>query len=209
VAALQEIVWVSLLWLLFIGSLTGLAIGIGLTTNAGATLRFFNTMNRWVSSRAALKPMEIPRPVENRIPEKQRRWIVGALFIVGGLYASVLLAGIDASHWTLLRSGRYAVIYSVLFDATRWFLLVSCTAAVVMGVMLLFFPQQWGRLETWGNRWYSSRRIAASGDVMHFPLDRWVESSPRYAGGILILLSAVAVVAFGILLYVRLKLGLR
>ena len=57
-AALQEIAWTSLLLLLFIGSLAGLAMGIGLTVRSEATLRFFNTMNRWVSSRAAMKPME-------------------------------------------------------------------------------------------------------------------------------------------------------
>ena len=206
-AALQDIVWLSLLLVLFIGSITGLAAGIGLVACSGPTLRFFAQLNRWVSTRSVLKPMEVPREVENRIPEQTRRRIAGLVFLLGGLYASILLVGTGTAGAVLFRVGRYAVIYSMLFDAFRLFLLFACAAAAIMGIMLLFFPRAWARLEAWGNRWYSTRRVIASGDVMHFPLDRWVEGSPRYAGGIITMFSIVSIVAFGILLYIRLYPG--
>jgi hypothetical protein len=209
VAALQEIVWMSFLWLLFVGSLAALAAGIGLVFSGNATLAFFVRLNRWVSSRAVMKPMEVPHLVGNRVSESKRRWVVGLIFVVGGLYASLLLGSANISGSPLFRTGQYAVLYALLFDSLRLFLLVTSAAAAVMGILLLFFPAGWARLEALGNRWYSTRQVIARGEVMHFPIDRWVESSPRYAGGIITMLALVGVVAFGILLYVKLKLGLR
>ena len=207
-AAIQEIIGLSLLLFLLVGSLAGLGLGVGLLTGAERTLRLCHSMNHWVSSRAALKPIEIPRTVGVNIPESKKRGIAGVLFVVGGSYAAVLLAGVKSPGAVLFGTSKWAAVYAVLFDTLHRCVLVGCIAGVVIGVMLLFFPGAWHRFETWGNRWYSTRRIVASGEVMHLPLERWVESSPRSAGGILTALSVVALVAFGILLSLRLKLGL-
>jgi hypothetical protein len=208
VAAIQEIVWLSLLLFLFLGSLAGLGLGIGLFVRTDSTLRLCRSMNKWVSSRAALKPVEIPRTVGANIPEAKKRVVAGVVFLLGGLYASVQLAGVKSPGAILFGTTKWAVIYAILFDSLRWFVLIGCLAAVVIGVMLLFFPAAWRRFEAWGNRWLSTRRAVAGGDAMHFPLERWVESSPRSAGGILTALSVVSLLAFGVLIALRLKLGL-
>ena len=70
--------------------------------------------------------------------------------------------------------------------------------ALILGVALLFSPDIWARLEERANRWRSTQHFFASGDAMHLPLDRWVERSPRFAGGLITLLSAIALAAFGI-----------
>ena len=206
--AIQEIIWLSLLLFLFVGSLTGLGLGLGLFLRSDATLRICKSMNQWVSSRAALKPVEIPRTVGANIPEARKRGVSGVVFVLGGLYASITLAGVKTPGAALFGTGKWAVIYAILFDSLRWFVLAGCLAAIVIGVMLLFFPEAWRRFEAWGNRWISTRRVAASGEAMYFPLERWVESSPRSAGGVLTVLSVGALVAFGVLIALRLKLGL-
>jgi hypothetical protein len=208
VAAIQEVVWLSLLLFLFLGSLTGVGLGIALFVRSEATLRLCRSMNQWVSSRAALKPVEIPRTVGATIPEARKRGVAGVVFVLGGLYAAMQLATVTSPGAALFGTSKWAVIYAILFDTLRWSVLAGCMAGVAIGVMLLFFPRAWRRFEVWGNRWVSTRRVAASGEAMYYPLERWVESSPRSAGGILAVLSILSLVAFGILLALRLKLGL-
>src|SRR5262245_12697327 len=62
-----------------------LVAGLGLIFGSAATLRFFSGMNRWVSARRALRPVEIPRDSGPAV-QKHRRWL-GVIFIVGGGFA--------------------------------------------------------------------------------------------------------------------------
>ena len=59
------------------------------------------------------------------------------------------------------------------------------------------------RLEARANHWHSTRQFFARTDVMHTPLDRWIEQSPRPAGVLITILSLVAVTAFAALLVWR------
>jgi len=60
----------------------GFAAGIGLIISSARTLRFFQVMNRWISTRGALRPMEIPRNTdqfshwrpESTPPQSARHW---------------------------------------------------------------------------------------------------------------------------------------
>src|SRR5437868_4356187 len=142
-AALREIFVSTLLITMLLGSLTGLAVGLGLVFRTQGTIRFFATVNRWISSRAALKPLEVPRPLEQRIPEGKRRWIAGSIFTVGGAFASVLILDKVSVPAKVFVGSRASVVSLLLFDAARWFLLVACVAAVAMGIMLIFFPATW------------------------------------------------------------------
>src|ERR1700716_1913412 len=54
------------------GSLLGIAVGLGLLFRTAATLRFFATMNRWVSTRRSLKALEIPRSIGSPTARKPR-----------------------------------------------------------------------------------------------------------------------------------------
>lgn len=200
-AAFREVLSQSLLIFLFIGSLTGLVVGIGLIVRSQRTLAFFRSINTWVSTRSAMKTVEIPRTVGRPLADSKRRWATGLLFVIGGLYAALLLAeNIGVSSAVLFRAGRSAPLFAILLDSLRWFLLIGCCAGVVIGVMLLFFPGHWAGVEAWANRWHSTRRLAAGGEVQYHPLDRWVERSPRTAGTLVAVGSAVALGAFGILL---------
>jgi hypothetical protein len=193
--------------ILFVGGLFGLAIGAGLLLNTAAMLQFFARMNRWVSTRRSMKPVEIPRGMDNQVPaDATRRWIAGAIFAAGGAYAGFVLGTrIDVMKviWAFGIEGQMLPIAAILMDTVRWFLVVGCAGAVLIGVLLLFFPGAWRAVEALGNRWYSTRQLIAGGDSVHLTLDRWVELFPRAAGAIIVVLSLVPALTAGVLLFGR------
>jgi hypothetical protein len=186
------------------GSLLGIAVGLGLLLRTAATLHFFGTMNRWVSTRRSLKPLEIPRSIGSPTARKPR-WN-GLVLVLAGAYVSVVLWQLDGGKlaFAIPPGARYAVITGILFSALRWFMVVGGLAVVAVGVMLLFFPAAYPAFEARANHWYSTRQALTGGDRMHMTLDRLVESFPRAAGLLIVCLSLVSAVAFGFLSFSRL-----
>jgi hypothetical protein len=131
----------------------------------------------------------------------QRR-VAGSVFTVAGSFAAVVLATMPAIPAAALVQARGAMwAFSLLLaDFLRWFLAVGCLGAAIVGILLVFFPQAWARIEARANHWHSTQRLFTEADVMHMPLDRWIERAPRPAGALIAVLSVVAVVAFATLL---------
>jgi hypothetical protein len=204
-AALREILVHALLLVLLIGSVGGIAIGIGLIVRTEAVLVFFGRMNKWALSGIDAKARE-EHPVDgpSRLSTPQRR-IAGALFVLGGAFSAAVLATMPKIPAITLLQARGGVwsMSLLLADAMRWLLTAGCIFAIVAGVMLIFFPDAWKRLEMRANHWHSTKRFFVQTDVMHMPLDRWIERSPRPAGALITALSVVAVVAFAALLFLR------
>jgi len=198
---LREVLVLSVLIVLFIGSGAGLAIGVGLLLRAQATLAFFSRANRWVSSGMDVTARQ-DRPVRGpaSLTDGQRRF-AGAVFALGGAGAALFLA-VGGNLPTLVAArGAAWVMSMVLADAIRWFLVIGCTGAAAIGVLLLFFPRGWVALEARANRWCSTQTFFAQADAMHSPIDRWIERSPRPAGVVIAVLSAISVTTFGVLLF--------
>jgi hypothetical protein len=86
-------------------------------------------------------------------------------------------------------------------EVAKWLLVAGCAVSVATGVLLLFFPRAWGRVEAVANRWYSSRQLTSGGDDMHLPLDRMVGAFPRTAGGAILILSLASASACALLLF--------
>ena len=199
-ATLREVLVQSLLIVLLLGSFVGVATGVALVVQAQAALDFLRRMNRWVTNRIDQKAREEHPVGATRALSAPQRRVAGTAFTLGGAYAAILLASapkIPAA--TLLQArGVLWAVYLFLADVLRWVLVVGCTAAVVIGVLLLFFPAAWTRIEARANGWYSTREVFARADVMHTPLDQWIERSPRLAGALVAALSLIAVAAFAI-----------
>jgi len=204
-AALREVLVQALLLVLLIGSLGGIAIGIGLIVRTQAVLVFFGRMNKWALSGIDTRARE-EHPVEGPSAlSRPQRTIAGSVFVLGGAFSAAVLATmpkIPAITLLQARGGLWSM--SLLFaDAMRWLLIGGCIFAIVAGIMLMFFPDTWKRLEMRANHWHSTKRFFVQTDVMHMPLDRWIERSPRPAGALITVLSVVAVVAFAALLFLR------
>ena len=203
--ALREVIVQSLLILLLLGSVAGIAVGVGLVIRTQAMLGFFARMNRWILSRIDSKARE-EHPVggASTLSSPQRR-IAGTVFVLGGAFSAAVLATmpkIPAAAVLQARGGLWS-ISMVLADSVRWLLILGCVFATVAGIMLIFFPDAWRRLEERANQWHSTKRFFAQTDVMHMPLDRWIERSPRPAGALIAALSLVALIAFAALLLWR------
>jgi uncharacterized protein YjeT (DUF2065 family) len=185
---------------LFVGSLLGFALGIGLVLRAGVMLPFIRFMNRWVSTRQALAPLE--RPLQLAPLASGARWFGAVLIALGAFAAAILLAKLDPGAVAgLFKVDARTSLLGILLDAMRWLLVVGSLAAVVIGVMLLFFPQAWRRVEARANRWHSTHELEVAGDVLRPSLDRLVEAFPRASGLMILALSMVAALSSGMLLF--------
>jgi hypothetical protein len=195
--------WVAefLVVLFLAGGFAILAAGLGLIFNSAGTLRFFSRMNRWVSTRRTLRPIEIPRDTGQAV-QKYRRWL-GAIFIAGGSFAIYGLAMQFSARAavTLLGLDIFRPSFaSWIVESARWILIVGNVAGIAVGVMLVFFPQALVALEARGARWYSERAIVKDREKMNLTLDGWVERFPRAAGCIITFFALVLIGAFGLLL---------
>ena len=168
-----------------IAGLAGAALGVGLIVFRGRVFRLFGPMNRWVSARKTLAPLDALHNIDPTI-HKYRRWF-SAVFIAGAAFSMIMLvAKLDvAKVVSLLGASSSSFILVWLVESLGWMLLVGSALALVVGIILGFFPQALGALEMRANRWVSSRQFAKGADAMHVPFDRWFESSPRAAGWLL------------------------
>jgi hypothetical protein len=173
----------------------GFAAGVGLIVASARTLRFFDVMNRWISTRGAFRTLDLPRSTE-QFSHRNRRWVGGAL-IAGGLFAAIgLAAGVDAAAVGAAFAKRgMGLLATIIADTLRWFLIVGSVAGVLVGLMLAFSPDALARLEKHANRWFTARTALRGGDDMRLTLDKLVAVHPRPAGWIL------ACTALGAVLY--------
>lgn len=183
------------LWIFIVAGIVGLALGVGLIAGSARTLRFLGTMNRWVSLRNSLKPMEEPHDI-GRAVFGHRRWF-GAAFAVGGAFTMfMLLAKVElAAVVSALGRNAAPVVVAWIVESLIWILVVGGALAVVIGIMLVFSADALRALEARVNRWYSPRQLGKSADTMHMTLDAWVEAFPRTAGWMLALGGSIVLIA--------------
>ena len=192
---LPQLFLTALLIFLLAGSLLGIGVGLGLLLRNPRAAAFVQAMNRWVSTRRALRSVEIPRQTGHG-----GRGLGAVLLIAGGYALSVLVAvpveriagalGVDAA----------ATLALIAIEAAKWLMVAGCAISVASGVLLLVFPRAWHSVEALANRWYSSRRITTGGDDMHLPLDQAAAAFPRAAGGLILTLSIASSAACALLL---------
>ena len=203
---LERVLVPSLIVFLLIGGLASVALGWALIFRPAQALSFMRAMNRWVSTRRALKELEVPRHVEE--PRKAGRLWFGLFLLAGAGYALyVLLARIEIPRVAVVLGVNLQrwFLASVALQTMKWLLVVGSVLALAVGILMLFFPQVLAAFEARMNRWYSTRQLLpAGGETMKFPLDLLVEASPRAAGWIIAAASLVVAVAMGILLVARL-----
>ncbi len=184
-----------------VGGLAGVVVGLSLIVNSERTLRFFGTMNRWVSMRSATRPLEIPRDT-SRAVQKHRRWLAVA-FIAGGAFVTFILAtkfDANAAIKLLNLTALHPSSASWIVESYRWILIAGNLIAVLVGILLAFFPAALAALEAGGGRWFSERQIFKGADDLNLTLDKWVAAYPRRAGVIITAGALLMLGNFGITL---------
>ena len=183
------------LWLFIFAAIAGLALGVGLIVASARTLRFLGSMNRWISLRNTLEPMEEPHDIGGAV-YGHRRWFGIAFAVSGAFSIFMLLVNVEVAA-VVSALGRNAAPLAVswIVESLRWILLAGGALAVVIGVMLVFSIDALRALEVRTNRWYSSNHLGKGADTMHLTLDEWVETFPRTAGWTLALGAAIVLIA--------------
>jgi hypothetical protein len=203
----NNLVWQSfvefLLVMFLLVAIMGLATGIGLIVSTARTVHVFRVLNRWVSTRHVLKPVEVPHETEH-VTRRFTRWVSGG-FVVGGII-SIFGLGVNfdvAGLSVVLGRGTSQAVVVIAIETVRWFLIVGSAVGVVVGVMLTFYPKAEIALERYANQWVSPRQmIGRHTEDMHMTLDNLVEANPRPAGWIMACTSAGAVV-YGFIMLLR------
>jgi hypothetical protein len=180
-----QILFQSCIAVVLVFASVGVAVGIGLIVASTRTLQFFRLMNQWVSTRGALRALDVPHSTE-RFSHRHRRWVGWAL-IAGGTFAVFgLFAGFDATAiGKVFAKGDMVRVVAIVVATLRWFLIVGGVTGVVIGYMLCFSPGALSTLETYANRWVSPRNVLRGGDDMRLTLDKLVEAHPGPSGWIL------------------------
>jgi hypothetical protein len=191
--AIDQLLVPSVILFFLISGVFAVGIGVGLIFFSPATLRFFATMNRYVSTRHAFKPLAVLHSVEE--PVRRNRFVFGALIFAGAAYS---LFGLLMKFDTAAIGAVYGMYFpggvaGGLLETVRWFMIVLTSFALVIGVMLVLFPNALRSFERRANHWYSVRQLTLGADTMHLVLDRRVADFPR-AFGLVLLVGALFVV---------------
>lgn len=184
------------LWIFVLAGIAGIALGLGLILRSTQTLRFLRNMNRWVSLRSSLKPMETPRDIGKTVYGQRRT--IGSIFAISGAYIIYML-GFKikfASVIVALSDDMSPVISHLLIESLRWFLVTGGALAILVGVMLIVSTDAMRALEDRVNQWHSTRQLGKGSDTMHLTLDHWAETFPRVTGLIISLGSAMVLIAW-------------
>ena len=209
---IERIVIPSVVIFVLLGGLAGTVFGAALIWRSAAALRFAGRMNRWVSTRQALRALETPHAFGAPSPAMRR--VLGAFLLLGGAFAVVFLLvrlgvlnrgayvpGVDLERW---------LVSGVLLQTMKWVLVAGSAFAFVVGALMLFFPARLAGFEVRMDRWYYSRQPAAGEDTtvtprMIMPLEPRVEANPRAAGWIIVVASLLVAAAMAVLLFAKLR----
>jgi hypothetical protein len=189
-----------LVFVLIIG-VVGILLGLGLISRNEALLRLLDRLNHWTSMRGALKPLEIPRDVEQGARRHPRG--LGIAVLVGAAFSLYfLLLRVSASDLTALLTTSGSKVAMLWFaNAVRWALIGANVVALAIGIVLVFAPRMMGPLAAAANRWISSRRLTMKADEMDLTIDIVVRAYPRLAGALIAVGAVVPTVGATMMLF--------
>ncbi len=173
----------SVILFFLIGSVSALLIGLLFLLSPAAADRFNRYLNRWVSMRRSMKPMESPHFTERFLYRHHRAF---SLFILlGGSYI-LYQFGFNFDRQTMVAGLSKITPHTVFIDwilsAVLWFTIPATLFAILIGAFFAIRPSSLKRIEQLSNQWVSSRKWMLPLETPHYPLDNWVCRHPRLFG---------------------------
>lgn len=187
----------TLIYLLIVGNLLALFIGVTIQVAPGKLRSWFGTWAGWITLRRATKPLDIPRDTDRFVLRYPR--VLGAVLVVSA--SLILIQG--AWFVAPLSTSAGGQLLAHLFPATRlahgawetlwltslWVLALGAVLALAVGLLALF---RLDLLKSWSvlsNRWISTRRAAKPVSTAYFGVEHRVRAQPLLWGGLITLLS--------------------
>jgi hypothetical protein len=196
-AIVQQAIFVFLL----LGSVVALAAGLLLLFSSERAFAIADRLNRWVSTRSALRPLEEQHNISRPLYRMHR--LVGILICVGALYALVVLGtpyGEMAIAKTLSGLGPKHVA-SWASDSLRIILLAGNFAALVFGLVFIVRPSALKQLEAWADRRVSGRTASKPLEEVRLSTDRFAREHPRLIGAAVTIGSLYVMVNLGFVVF--------
>ena len=193
-------VFIAGVFIFFIlASIFSFIVGIGLATRNARMLRFFDFMNKRVSTRQLMKPLSSPHFIEPVL--LKRPGLLGVIIILGAVTSIWLLREVDDIVFQPIYSGTFAIeTADILARYTHAFLLVGNVLCIGVGILLLYFPEKLQAIGRYTDKWLTFRQRTKPLNVTYFDMDKWVLSNAVVAGITLSVLS----LGLGIFMYMRL-----
>jgi hypothetical protein len=186
--------------LLLGGAVLGVVIGALLLFDSERVMRWNYTLNRWYSTRQAMRALE--RPIDIKRPFYRWHRVLGVLVFAASLFTlDVLVFGFQTSALVrALRGMAQPAALALVLDSVRLFLIVGNVAALLAAAVLVFRPSLLKGLEVWGDRQYSGRTATKALDIMRYQPDDFVRARPRLVGGVLVLGSVYVLLTMGLMI---------
>lgn len=191
-----------LIYLLIMGNLLALALGVTMQVAPGKLHTWFGTWAGWITFRRVTKPLDIPRNTDQFILRYPR--LLGAtllasailILIKGALFVAPLSTTTGgqllARVFPATRLARGA--WETLWLSSIWLLALGTVLALAVG-LLAWFRMDWlARWSTLSNHWISTRRMTKPAAKPYFGVERWVRAQPRLWGGLITLLTLYTLV---------------
>lgn len=192
-AILQQTIFIFLA----LGAVFALAAGLLLVFRSEVAFRISERVNRWVSTRAAIRPLEAPHSISRPLYRMHR--LVGVLICAGALYSLSVLgtpSGEAAIVKTLAGIGA-PKISAWLAESLRAILLTGNLGALLFGLVFIVRPSALKSLEAWADRRISARKSTKPLEEVHLSADRFTRAHPRLVGVVVILGSLYVIANLG------------
>ena len=186
--------------LLLGGAAIGVVIGVLLIIDSDRVMRWNYVLNRWYSTRQAMRGLE--RPIDVKRPLYRWHRVLGAVVFAASLYTlDVLIFGFHTSALVrALRGAADPAVLALILDTVRLFLIAGNGAALLAAAVLIFRPSLLKGVEMWGDRQYSGRATTKPLDIMRYQPDDFVRSRPKLVGGLLVLGSLYVLLTLGVMI---------
>jgi hypothetical protein len=186
--------------LLLGGAALGVVIGVLLLVDSERVMRWNYVLNRWYSTRQAMRALERPIDVKRTIYRWHR--VLGVLVFAASLFTlDVLVFGFHTSALVrALRGTANPALLALVVDSVRLFLIAGNIAALIAAAVLVFRPSLLKGLEVWGDRQYSGRATTKPLEIMRYQPDDFVRGRPRLVGSLIVLGSVYVLVTLGVVI---------
>ena len=186
--------------LLLGGAVLGVVIGILLLVDSERVMRWNYVLNKWYSTRQAMRALD--RPIDVKRPFYRWHRVLGAVVFAASLFTlDVLIFGFHTSALVrALRGTGDPALLALILDTARLFLIAGNIAALAAAAVLVFRPSLLKGLEVWGDRQYSGRVATKPLDIMRYQPDDFTRTRPKLVGGLLVLGSLYVVITLGVMI---------
>ncbi len=198
----QELARIAL-WLLLIGNIFAVLVGVLLVVAPQQLARWSRMPNTWISTQAFSDRLEQMHDIDRYAFRRPRLLglllLAGAAFILlqGGLFVRRLGIADGGRLLATLFEGQTmaAAFWEALWLSLVMLLLAGALLALLVGLLGLFAQSRLHGLARAANLWISTRRSSEALDIPHYRLEHLVRQRPRLWGAAIALLGTYVVAA--------------